>query len=344
MKSDILNTNINQMLTDLNQVKTTTELIGDDWVVVADDVRQFEAFVPEIAAAAEHATNGTLKLNQEQVAAVLNGNLKILNSNKEVIVSSIDNKIIQLKVENDFQKNKIKILKDVLKGEKTEAEAEFEIRKAAENYKEDLIEASVKIDSQAWDAAMANAEVGANNIINQLKSIDDAIAIVHDSYGKMFITDKLSDFNVIGVSAGMTGNTDWTSNISVEDYSKKLSQETIDAITARNDNAQAIEEANNMEIASLEGARAEILKTLKDSSDAIDRVNSGKAGKEDKSLDKSKKDKDEKGSDDEFDRHWAIKKAIDAVDKALNKLAKDKENLYGYELIDALHEENRLLE
>jgi hypothetical protein len=31
-----------------------------------------------------------------------------------------------------------------------------------------------------------------------------------------------------------------------------------------------------MEIASLEGARAEILKTLKDSSDAIDRVNSGK--------------------------------------------------------------------
>jgi hypothetical protein len=94
--------NINQMLTDLNQVKTATELIGDDWVVAADDVKQFAALVPEIAAAAEHATNGTFKLNQEQVAAVLNGNLKILNSNKEVIVSSIDNKIIQLKVENDF--------------------------------------------------------------------------------------------------------------------------------------------------------------------------------------------------------------------------------------------------
>ena len=191
---------------------------------------------------------------------------------------------------------------------------------------------------------MANAEVGANNIINQLKSIDDAIAIVHDSYGKMLTTDKLSDFNVTGVSAGMTGNTDWASNISVEDYSKKLSQETIDEITARIDNAQAIVEANNMEIASLEGARAEILKTLKDSSDAIDRVNSGKAGKEDKSSDKSKKDKDEKRLDDEFDRYWVIKKTIDTLDKALNKLTKDKENLYGYELIDALNEENRLLE
>ena len=126
----------------------------------------------------------------------------------------------------------------------------------------------------------------------------------------MLTTDKLSDFNVTGVSAGMTGNTDWVSNISVEDYSKKLSQETIDAITARIDNAQAIVEANNMEIASLEGARAEILKTLKDSSDALDRVNSGKAGKEDKSSDKSKKDKDEKRLDDEFDRYWAIYEAL----------------------------------
>ena len=36
----------------------------------------------------------------------------------------------------------------------------------AEDYKEDLIEAGVKIESQAWDATMTNAEVGANNIIN----------------------------------------------------------------------------------------------------------------------------------------------------------------------------------
>ena len=102
MKSDILNNNINQIITDLNQVKTATELIVNDWEVAADNVRQFASLVPEIAVAAEHAANGTLNLNQEQVAVVLNGNLKILNSNKEVIVSSIDNKIIQLKVENDF--------------------------------------------------------------------------------------------------------------------------------------------------------------------------------------------------------------------------------------------------
>ena len=36
------------MLTDLNQVKTATELICDDWIVAADDVRQFAVLVPEI--------------------------------------------------------------------------------------------------------------------------------------------------------------------------------------------------------------------------------------------------------------------------------------------------------
>ncbi len=68
-------------------------------------------------------------MNQEQVATVLNRNLKILNSNKEVIVSSIDNKIIQLKVQNDFQKNKIKILKDVLKGKKTKLKQNLKLEK-----------------------------------------------------------------------------------------------------------------------------------------------------------------------------------------------------------------------
>ena len=69
-------------------------------------------------------------------------------------------------------------------------------------------------------------EVGTNNIINQLKSIDDAIAIVHDSYCKMLTTDKLNDFNVTGVSAGMTGNIIgfliYLKKIILKNYLKKL--------------------------------------------------------------------------------------------------------------------------
>ena len=59
---------------------------------------------------------------------------------------------------------------------------------------------------------------------------------------------------------------------------------------------------------------------------------------------KDKKEKEGKNYEDEFDRYWELKKAIDAVDKSLQKLNKDQENLYGYQLIDSLKKENALLD
>lgn len=59
---------------------------------------------------------------------------------------------------------------------------------------------------------------------------------------------------------------------------------------------------------------------------------------------KDKEDKELKNLDEEFDRYWQLKKAIDATDKAVQKLEKDQENLHGKELIQSLQNENELLE
>ena len=58
---------------------------------------------------------------------------------------------------------------------------------------------------------------------------------------------------------------------------------------------------------------------------------------------KEKKEKELKELKEEFDRYWEIKKAIDAIDKAISKLDKDQENLFGKELIRSLKQENALL-
>lgn len=58
---------------------------------------------------------------------------------------------------------------------------------------------------------------------------------------------------------------------------------------------------------------------------------------------KDKKEKELKELKEEFDRYWEIKKAIDAIDKAISKLDKDQENLFGKELIRSLKQENALL-
>ena len=66
--------------------------------------------------------------------------------------------------------------------------------------------------------------------------------------------------------------------------------------------------------------------------------------KKSKSGGKDKKEKEGKEYKDEFDRYWDIKKAIDAVERALSKLDKQQEKLYGYELIKSLKLENQLLD
>ena len=57
----------------------------------------------------------------------------------------------------------------------------------------------------------------------------------------------------------------------------------------------------------------------------------------------SGKDKD-KTFEDEFDRYWEFKKAIDMLDKSMARLQKTQSKLHGKELIDSLKKENELLE
>ena len=133
------------------------------------------------------------------------------------------------------------------------------------------------------------------------------------------------------------------SNNELSDAAKAQIQTALDEAI---DRSSAIDK----EIASYYGLRSEILSKNTKAGENIDRVKSGKAGKEDTSKKKSggsgkeQKEKELKNLEDEFDRYWEIKKAIDAVDKALNKLEKDQKNLYGYQLIDSLKQENQLLE
>lgn len=57
----------------------------------------------------------------------------------------------------------------------------------------------------------------------------------------------------------------------------------------------------------------------------------------------SKKDKELKKLEDEFDRYWDLNKAIDAVELSLSRLDKLQSNLHGKELIRSLQKENKLL-
>lgn len=71
---------------------------------------------------------------------------------------------------------------------------------------------------------------------------------------------------------------------------------------------------------------------------------SGSKGGGGGSKGKDRQEKELKNLDEEFDRYWELNKAIEATDRAVQKLEKDQENLHGYELIKSLQNENELLE
>lgn len=112
---------------------------------------------------------------------------------------------------------------------------------------------------------------------------------------------------------------------------------------AENVYAQAIENAKNL-TAEQAASVAEIQRETEMMIKNIDSINLndfkstfGSSGGS------SKKDKELKKLEDEFDRYWDLNKAIDAVELSLSRLDKLQSNLHGKELIRSLQKENKLL-
>lgn len=127
---------------------------------------------------------------------------------------------------------------------------------------------------------------------------------------------------------------------------KKASQDLLDLADSIRATFDLGEDVNKNALANQ--ARKAFENRLKAADDAIAEVGKGgsnlKRAMSTSSSGGKDKNKEKKEYRDEFDRYWKIKKAIDAVDRAINKLDKDQENLHGRELINSLKQENKLLQ
>jgi len=87
---------------------------------------------------AEFLEDGVLQLDQNLVSTILGNNVEIINSNKEIAVQAIENKLEQLKAELEFEENKKSILQSLLDGEITEKGAEKAIAQETKDYQKQL--------------------------------------------------------------------------------------------------------------------------------------------------------------------------------------------------------------
>ena len=351
VSDNLIQSMVGDVLTTSDQIKAAAESIGEGWKVAAENVSTFAAAFPELMSDIEEVNrleDGSIQLNKEHVNTILENKQAEIKANKEATISAIDDKLKQLRLEQEFQDEKARILREYLESEnRTEEGAQKAldgIKEAGKNYETALREAGLIEEAEAMNKSQETAGEGVSGLVEILGSVDEAINVIHSNFAKMLTEDELDAYN-ISVKSGRTVSSK-TIN-AVNPNRDEISSDQFDFLSQALADAEARSSEIAKQIASYEGFRSELMKDVSEMDNAANRVKKGLAGKEDKSKSgssKKDKDKDQKEQEDEFDRYWEIKKAIDAVDQALKKLDKDKQNLYGYELINALKQENELLE
>jgi len=132
------------------------------------------------------------------------------------------------------------------------------------------------------------------------------------------------------------GNAQKGLSIDVAEASAAAQQGTV----AFTEYASALAKAAGVDLGNISKDEAEFIKATENRLKMLDAM----TYYEDENS-KSKKNKEEKKEyDDEFDRYWDLKKAIDKVTQAIERLDEAQEHLHGPELIKSLQNENKLLE
>ena len=355
--ASVLSNTINSLLSDIDFVQNGVELIGENWTVAAENVEQFASLMPEIIGDVQDLQfleDGSLKLNEEQVAMILNGNKEIIESNKEIVINSIENKIAQLQAENEFYQKQIELLKDSLQHHENYNKNLKEMDKNTQEYADQLKELGVQVDTQAWDQIIDNSAKGAEAVQQNLEKIYNRIQEIHDAYGKMLTKENLGGYDIEGVTNTSLGKGEWRASVSAEDIDKYWKSNQVEAFESQITQYQEAIEKNEDLIASYTGAIAKIKSGSKEVGEAIDRVNAGKAGKAEKETKGAKRNKPDTKDlvdiDKELDRYYDINNAISKINQELERqeqiqkrLATYQEHYAGKTLIASLKKENDLL-
>lgn len=339
-------------------LRDIAEDVGENWIIAADDIEHFGKNFPEVLAAQENYNflqDGSIQLTKEGQQILQD----TVGAYKEELIAKNESYQLELqkqadiqKAQADYYKSMADNLRSYLNGEKTAGEVEASMAQDLSDFKAALVEAEAG-DSEELaremqsdlDDVTTNAKNNTSNIYEYWASVGTVAALAGKAYDEDFTDPGLNPSGKAGPS-GVVSSSTYSSKRRNEGSDPleglwKMSDEQIQSLideydkkytAAYNRYSSYISEKNNL------GA------SVNSAVYAMDNAASGKGGKGSKSSSKDKKDKENKLLEDEFDRYFDIKKAIEEVDHAVSILEKDQKNLHGKELIDSLKKENELIE
>ena len=356
VKSDIqddFDTTVNA----IEAIDNAAAKIGEDFKVAASDIEELNDVFPGILANMDLVGDGTVQLNAEIVKGAMETAEAEVAADTDATIAKIKNQADELAVRRDSARDIANIATSLVDGQRQLTDVEGDLDKALAQLKSDNSDTVATQEQEDQNDVATNAATAATSMANSYGQAYEQMAkdaakqaeIAHTALLSSTHEDVAPPTDVGGFGgAGFSTtanvdeiNSNKTDLSSLEDYSQVDDQQKI--ADYYNQLADSYDEAYNNAL----GKIAELLARNSNSRKKFENIGNGYGadGKKDKSGGgKDRQQKDQKEQDDEFDRYWQIKKAIDMVDKAISRLEKDQANLHGQELIDSLKEENKLLE
>ena len=351
---------IDGVISKADLLKELAEEVGESWTIASNDIEDFASNFPELIASQENYNilqDGSLQLTEKGIA-LFQDQVQLRQAD---LNQSLEAYKIELQKQADIQnataayyKQQAQYIRDYLTGKSSAVETEKKMEQAKTDYFDELMKITGQNNEelnrsiqQNLNNTNVNAEGNAQDIYNYWCSVGEAAKLAGMAY-------ENKEFNPPGFNSGSH-----KSGVNVDSYSPKASPDDAESkwitqtdkdklVELMNDYEKMAKDAEN-EAAKANARIAKATSSVTAANKAMQGAASGAGGKESKSKsgggskDKQKKDKELKKLEDEIDRYWELNKAIDAVDRALKKIDRDQEKLYGKELINSLQKENELL-
>ena len=335
---------LDMIINKAESVKTAAELIGEGFTVAAEDVEKFSDTFPELLENYELMTDGSIKLNKETLQENLASLKEEVDARTEAKLLEVDQQLELKKLEQDYLKIKLENLEKYLKGEQAEQQAIDNINKAGSDYKLGLDKIIGESNAQLTKQATVNTEVEGEALLNMLNQVGQGFAEASIAHYKMLNGEAYTGKFNLNFSGTTATARQYAGNLGAKATALyKQNSANYEAIYAEAQQVQAQLNQVQGEIDALNKRRVTIEATRNKSLNALNRAAMGLAGKDKSSSGGKSKEEKEKEIDEEFDRYWEYKKAIDMLDKTMSRLEKTQSKLHGKELIESLKEENKLL-
>ena len=337
---DIIGDKVDNIVSKADQLKNVSELIGEGFIVAAKDVETLSKQFPALMQNADVLANGSVKLQEEIVKTVLNGNAAILESNKNITDQQLEDQIVLLEAEIESNNSKIKLMTDYLTGKIESNKLEEGLEKEQAELESKLINALGEEEYKSTiQAAINNTEL-TNNVLGNLDKIGTRAQAVGEAI-RAAMAGEVVNYTPGGNTAVTTTLTAFQSQNIVEQTTRTAKNDKESAYIQeverqREELLKANEEKEKL-IASYKNLQSELRSGVTDATKSMKGAASGTGGKA--NADK----KEQKKAQDEIDRYWELNKAIEEVEESLSDLDKKQEKLYGKELIASLKQENQLL-